>query len=228
MDRPGPSQHPPKNFYRVLSGYCSDCRAASLFSPATLVPAKGYLCRQKLKSQPTAATRTLHRTAHRRRQSARLSQRDHIRPLFRRRRRSPPGKNPCTRRSARISRTNSPREAQWKPLSPRKSSTPPGVFAVARKRNPVSQHRARAQVSRHFHCATAELRRLQKERQIRTEAPSEQQPPRMLKTVATKQTQSEPPQTLSIPRGAPCPRGSGAKYKRCCGTNAPAVLSPAA
>jgi hypothetical protein len=28
-----------------------------------------------------------------------------------------------------------------------------------------------------------------------------------------------------IPRGAPCPCGSGAKYKRCCGTNAPAVLA---
>ncbi len=44
----------------------------------------------------------------------------------------------------------------------------------------------------------------------------------------TKQTQSEAPRTASIPRGAPCPCGSGAKYKRCCGTNAPAVLSDAA
>jgi len=30
------------------------------------------------------------------------------------------------------------------------------------------------------------------------------------------------------PRNAPCPCGSGTKYKRCCGTNAPAVLNKAA
>jgi SEC-C motif len=88
--------------------------------------------------------------------------------------------------------------------------------------------RARAQALRHLHRATAELRRLQKERRIPATPPSEQQRPRLLKPVATKQTQSEPPRTVSIPRGAPCPCGSGAKYKRCCGTNAPAVLSPAA
>ncbi len=35
-------------------------------------------------------------------------------------------------------------------------------------------------------------------------------------------------ESAPIPRGAPCPCGSGAKYKRCCGSNAPAVLSPAA
>jgi SEC-C motif len=88
--------------------------------------------------------------------------------------------------------------------------------------------RARAQALRHLHRATAGLRRLQKERQIPATPPSEQQLPRLLKTAATKQTQSEPSRTVSIPRGAPCPCGSGAKYKRCCGTNAPAVLSPAA
>jgi len=41
----------------------------------------------------------------------------------------------------------------------------------------------------------------------------------------------EPPQTSQtpqIPRGAPCPCGSGLKYKRCCGHNAPPVLSRAA
>ena len=31
-----------------------------------------------------------------------------------------------------------------------------------------------------------------------------------------------------IPRGAPCPCGSGLKYKRCCGRNAPAILQTAA
>jgi hypothetical protein len=30
------------------------------------------------------------------------------------------------------------------------------------------------------------------------------------------------------PRNAPCPCGSGAKYKRCCGTDAPPVLNRAA
>jgi uncharacterized protein YchJ len=98
--------------------------------------------------------------------------------------------------------------------------------ATAAAQNSID--RARAQALRHLHRATTELRRLQKERQIPAKTPSEQQPSRVVKTVATKQTQFEPPQTASIPRGAPCPCGSGAKYKRCCGTNAPAVLSPAA
>jgi SEC-C motif len=98
--------------------------------------------------------------------------------------------------------------------------------ATAAAQNSID--RARAQALRHFHRASAELRRLQKERQIPTKAPSEQLNPRLLKTAVTKQTQSEPPETVAIPRGAPCPCGSGAKYKRCCGTNAPAVLSIAA
>ncbi len=98
--------------------------------------------------------------------------------------------------------------------------------ATAAQQNSID--RAHAQALRHFHRATAELRRIQKERQIRTKAASEQQHPTLVKAVATKQTQCEPPQILSIPRGAPCPCGSGAKYKRCCGTNAPPVLLSAA
>jgi len=31
-----------------------------------------------------------------------------------------------------------------------------------------------------------------------------------------------------MPRNAPCPCGSGAKYKRCCGKDAPPVLNQAA
>jgi hypothetical protein len=42
---------------------------------------------------------------------------------------------------------------------------------------------------------------------------------------SAKRTQSEPPPT---PRSAPCPCGSGEKFKRCCGKNAPPVLSFAA
>ena len=106
--------------------------------------------------------------------------------------------------------------------------------------------RARTQALRHFQRATAELRRLQTERQARNDKGFEKDPQKdlarsltadvrpqllqnkLLPSNPTKQTQSEPPETASIPRGAPCPCGSGAKYKRCCGTNAPAVLSPAA
>ena len=111
--------------------------------------------------------------------------------------------------------------------------------------------RARTQALRHFQRATAELRRLQNERQARNDKGFEKDPKKdlarsltadvrppllqnmllqnkLLPNNPTKQTQSEPPETASIPRGAPCPCGSGAKYKRCCGTNAPAVLSPAA
>ena len=38
----------------------------------------------------------------------------------------------------------------------------------------------------------------------------------------------ETPQTHQTPRNALCPCGSGAKYKRCCGKNAPPVLGRAA
>jgi uncharacterized protein YchJ len=41
----------------------------------------------------------------------------------------------------------------------------------------------------------------------------------------TEQTQSS---AASMPRNAPCPCGSGLKYKRCCGRHAPPVLSQAA
>ena len=44
----------------------------------------------------------------------------------------------------------------------------------------------------------------------------------------TKRTQSTRPEPTAIPRGAPCPCGSGQKYKRCCGQSAPAVLQTAA
>jgi uncharacterized protein YecA (UPF0149 family) len=45
---------------------------------------------------------------------------------------------------------------------------------------------------------------------------------------AAQETAPVVAESASIPRGAPCPCGSGAKYKRCCGTNAPLVLSAAA
>ena len=98
--------------------------------------------------------------------------------------------------------------------------------------------RARAQALRHFQRATAELRRLQTERQDRNGQDRNDNDlipsfipdvrRQLLPNNLTKQTQSEAPQAVSIPRSAPCPCGSGAKYKRCCGTNAPPVLSEAA
>ena len=143
--------------------------------------------------------------------------------------------------------------------------------------------RARAQSHRNLHRATAELRRLQTERQVRVEclppdfaanhfggltsmmdlepilaldlrrkllihkldgtdtlaamiratnpqvlapdaptpAPAESVPEA---APTTKRTQSEPTQ---IARSQPCPCGSGVKYKRCCGRNAPPVLNVA-
>jgi hypothetical protein len=124
--------------------------------------------------------------------------------------------------------------------------------------------RARSEAQRHMLRATAELRRLQTDRQLRVECLSPgfdltklgglasmkdmqsilaikqkldgadtmaqiiraTTPPPLIpqadpETAVTKRTQS-------VPRGAPCPCGSGHKYKRCCGQSAPAVLQTAA
>jgi hypothetical protein len=128
--------------------------------------------------------------------------------------------------------------------------------------------RAHAQALRNLQRATAELRRLQTERQVRVEtlpadfdttglglgsykdmAPVLRSDLRrqlllhqlgrseMLSAVTeaihrpvpaapAKQTQFAAAQPIA--RSACCPCGSGLKYKRCCGTNAPAVLSSAA
>ena len=163
------------------------------------------------------------------------------------------------------------------------SNMPPGEIQLDPMVEPAFAHaqetvdRARAQSHRNLHRATAELRRLQTERQVRIEclpkdfdtndiggltsikdlepilaldlrrkllkhklegtdtleaimrltnppvapAPAEpvsEAPP------ATKRTQSEPPEPTQIARSQPCPCGSGAKYKRCCGRNAPGLV----
>ncbi len=115
--------------------------------------------------------------------------------------------------------------------------------------------RARTQALRHFQRATAELRRIQTERQIRNETLPEDfdastlglascknmapilksdvrrqlllhKPNETEMTTAVTESRNAPlPSATPIPRGAPCPCGSGAKYKRCCGPNAPAVLA---
>jgi len=116
--------------------------------------------------------------------------------------------------------------------------------------------RARAQALRIFQHATAELRRIQTERHVRNEtlpdnfdastlglAGCKDLGPVFIRDVKRQlllhkldrtemlSAVAESPaakQTQSIPRSAPCPCGSGAKYKRCCGASAPAVLSAAA
>ena len=91
----------------------------------------------------------------------------------------------------------------------------------------TSIDRARAAAQRTFHRSLKELRRLQAERVYATfvakpaaEAATD---------IFAKQTQLQPappqPPTRVIPRSAPCPCKSGLKYKRCCGRNAPPMLT---
>ncbi len=49
-----------------------------------------------------------------------------------------------------------------------------------------------------------------------------------IKPAAPKTASSFCEKPKQMPRNAPCPCGSGAKYKRCCGTDAPPVLNRAA
>jgi hypothetical protein len=79
-----------------------------------------------------------------------------------------------------------------------------------------SVERARAAAFRIFTRSLTELRKLQTERKRTT-------------PVITKQTQSDPapaPTPIALtPRGAPCTCGSGIKFKRCCGKDAPPVIN---
>jgi len=84
----------------------------------------------------------------------------------------------------------------------------------------VSIDRARSAAQRTFHRSLKELRRLQAERIYATFAASKAVPEN-----SAKQTQSQPEKTAVIPRSSPCPCKSGEKYKRCCGKNAPPVLT---
>jgi hypothetical protein len=101
----------------------------------------------------------------------------------------------------------------------------------------ISIDRARAAAQRTFHRSLKELRRLEAERLYATftaganltkqtvEAAQSAQAA-IQQTNSAKQSQSLPEaQVLALPRSAPCPCKSGQKYKRCCGRNAPPVLS---
>ena len=87
----------------------------------------------------------------------------------------------------------------------------------------TSIDRARSAAQRTFHRSLKELRRLQAERLYAAFA--SKQAENSLLHDSAKQTQSAPAKTGAIPRSAPCPCKSGQKYKRCCGKNAPPVLT---
>jgi uncharacterized protein YecA (UPF0149 family) len=115
----------------------------------------------------------------------------------------------------------------------------------------IAIDRARAAAQRTFHRSLKELRRLQSEhldpaavmiqqalatdaillkdledRKRQFAAENAAQSARAIQeSNFAKQTQSEPEKTVLIPRSAPCPCKSGEKFKRCCGKNAPPVLS---
>jgi uncharacterized protein YecA (UPF0149 family) len=91
----------------------------------------------------------------------------------------------------------------------------------------VSIDRTRAAAQRTFHRSLKELRRLQAERVYATFAAADHSKQRVepVSSHSAKQTQSGSPETPAIPRSAPCPCKSGQKYKRCCGKNAPPVLT---
>src|ERR1019366_8136374 len=98
-----------------------------------------------------------------------------------------------------------------------------GAFTIEQTQKSIE--RARAAAFRIFTRSITELRKIQTERRRanHTEKPT---------ALFTKQTQSPPPvaagHDIQIPRGAPCTCGSGQKYKRCCGKDAPPLLHLAA
>jgi len=87
--------------------------------------------------------------------------------------------------------------------------------------DPVAEQKSidRARIQAHglLLRATAELRRLRKDNAVIPAA----------KAPTAKQTQSSDLTEAEIPRRAPCPCGSGQKYKRCCGRDAPGLINGA-
>jgi hypothetical protein len=72
--------------------------------------------------------------------------------------------------------------------------------------------------------ATAELRRLRKDRLAETQP----QAPQSSTTEPTQSLVANNSITPEIARGAPCICGSGEKFKRCCGRHAPGIINKAA
>jgi hypothetical protein len=116
-------------------------------------------------------------------------------------------------------------------------------FDLARSTDPLSTSqqsidRARAQSYNILRRSLAELRKLQTERHARilqmpdaTQAGSSFCKPAQATAVTPEKPAPEKPagssfcKTAATPRNALCPCGSGTKYKRCCGQNAPPVLN---
>lgn len=93
-------------------------------------------------------------------------------------------------------------------------------------------HRYETQFRRQFDKALDQLLKLRQHRpaeqpqpqpQPQAAIPNEPTPP--LPPAEQPKLQNEPKPLPQIPRGAPCPCKSGEKFKRCCGKNAPPVLS---
>ena len=96
--------------------------------------------------------------------------------------------------------------------------------------------RSRARNHRILHRAMTELRLIQTERHFRAQALRDELLPDDFDAtklgLATCKIVARGPRlgpsvnrTQSVPRNSPCICGSGLKYKRCCGQNAPAILS---
>jgi len=87
-----------------------------------------------------------------------------------------------------------------------------------------SVDRARALSHRLLHKCTAELRKLQTERNLRKATSPSDSATESSFCKTPVSPDKAPPQT---PRNAACPCKSGLKFKRCCGKDAPAVLHAA-
>ena len=73
-----------------------------------------------------------------------------------------------------------------------------------------------------------ELRAIQSDRrkaESHEDARPEAQPEAVVE-ITPPESRNEPRHVPQTPRNAPCPCGSGTKFKRCCGLNAPPVLGP--
>ena len=96
----------------------------------------------------------------------------------------------------------------------------------------LSIDRARSAAQRTLHRSLKELRNLQnKPNPAVTHSNQSEKVVQALPPVQVPKAGQSPSESLFvspkplIPRGAPCPCKSGQKYKRCCGRNAPPVLS---
>src|SRR5579883_1522533 len=90
----------------------------------------------------------------------------------------------------------------------------------------LSIDRARSAAQRTLHRSLKELRNLQNKPNLPiTRTNESDKVAQALPPVQVPNAGQSPSSQRLIPRGAPCPCKSGQKYKRCCGRNAPPVLT---